>query len=407
MKDVKISEGDREPVPLEPTNSSKGLGFKAVIAIIILSLIFGAIGGGGGVYLLLAKGGNLLKPFLKDQAGSIPTTVTEKLKLEESSKIIDAVEKVNPSVVSIIATAEVPGFFMNTTTTERSAGTGFIVTSDGLIMTNKHVVSNASAKYVVYLNNGKSYSATIQSIDPFNDLAVIKIDAKDLPVVEFGDPEDMKIGQTVIAIGNALGEFQNTVTTGVLSAKERSITASDGTGTTQESLEGLLQTDAAINSGNSGGPLLNIEGQVVGVNVAVASQAENIGFAIPSTVAVSAMESIKRTGKIVRPYLGVRYVSLNPDISKNNNISVDYGAYVYSKTPTQPAVIAGGPADQAGLKQGDIIIAVNGEKIDATHSLTRLLQKYQPNDEVELTYLRNGQENKAKVKLSSTDKANI
>ncbi|MCX6811720.1 MAG: trypsin-like peptidase domain-containing protein [Candidatus Berkelbacteria bacterium] len=406
MEDVKISEGDKEPVPLEPTNSRKGLGFKGVIAVIILSLIFGVIGGGGGVYLLLSRGGNLLKPFLKDQAGSIPTTVTEKLTLEESSKVIDAVEKVNPSVVSIIATAEVPGFF-NTTTTERSAGTGFIITSDGLIMTNKHVVSNASAKYVVYLNSGKSYSATIQSTDPFNDLAVIKIDAKDLPVVSFGDPEDMKIGQTVIAIGNALGEFQNTVTTGVLSAKERSITASDTTGASQETLDGLLQTDAAINSGNSGGPLLNLEGQVVGVNVAVAQQAQNIGFAIPSTIAQSAMESIKRTGKIVRPYLGVRYVSLNPDISKSNNISVDYGAYVYSNSLGQPAVVAGGPADQAGIKQGDIIIAVNGEKIDSTHSLTRLLQKYQPNDEIELTYQRNGQENKTKVKLSSTDKANI
>jgi serine protease Do len=405
MEDVKISEGDKEPVPLE-SNKSKGLGFKGMIAVIILSLIFGVIGGGGGVYLLLSKGGTLLKPFLKDQAGSIPTTVTEKLTLEESSKVIDAVQKVNPSVVSIIATAEVPGFY-NTTATERSAGTGFIVTSDGLIMTNKHVVSNSSAKYMVYLNSGKSYPATIQSTDPFNDLAIIKIDAKDLSVVQFGDPEDMKIGQMVIAIGNALGEFQNTVTTGVLSAKERNITASNGTGTSQESLEGLLQTDAAINSGNSGGPLLNLEGQVVGVNVAVAQQAQNIGFAIPSTIARSAMESIKRTGKIVRPYLGVRYVSLNPDISKNNNISVDYGAYIYSNSVGQPAVVAGGPADQAKILQGDIIIAVNGEKIDSTHSLTRLLQKYQPNDEIELTYLRNGQENKVKLKLSSTDKAGI
>jgi serine protease Do len=405
MEDVKISEGDKEPVPLE-RNKSKGLGFKGVVIVVILSLIFGIIGGGGGVYLLLSKGGNLLKPFLNNQTGSIPTTVTEKLTLEESSKVIDAVDKVNPSVVSIFATAEVPGFF-NTTTTERSAGTGFIVTSDGLIMTNKHVVSNSSAKYTVYLNNGKSYPATIQATDPFNDLAVVKIDARDLPVVEFGDPEDMKIGQMVIAIGNALGEFQNTVTTGVLSAKERTITASDSNGTAQESLEGLLQTDAAINSGNSGGPLLNLEGQVIGVNVAVASQAQNIGFAIPSTVAQSALESIKRTGKIVRPYIGVRYVSLNPDISKSNNISVDYGAYIYSSSTGQPAIVSGSPADQAGIKQGDIIIAVNGEKIDATHSLTRLVQKYQPNDEVEITYLRNGQENKTKLKLSSTDKAGL
>ncbi|MBU2595524.1 S1C family serine protease, partial [Patescibacteria group bacterium] len=136
----------------------------------------------------------------------------------------------------------------------------------------------------------------------------------------------------------------------------------------------------------------------------VAQQAENIGFAIPSTLAQSAMESIKLTGKIIRPYMGIRYVSLNPDLSKSNNISVDYGAYIYSNSLGQPAVVAGGPADQAGIKQGDIIIVINGEKIDATHSLTRLAQKYQPGDEIELTYLRNGQENKIKLKLSSTDK---
>lgn len=404
MENIKISEGDGEPVPLK--TKKQGIGFRGISLIIILSLVFGIIGGGGGVYLLLTKGGNLLKTFLKDQSGSIPTTITQKLKLEESSKVIDAVEKVNPSVVSIIATAEVAGFF-NTTSTERSAGTGFIVTSDGLIMTNKHVVSNASAKYMVYLNSGKSYAATIQAADPFNDLAVIKIEAKDLPVVDFGNPDDMKNGQTVIAIGNALGEFQNTVTTGILSAKERTITATDASGLSQEKLEGLLQTDAAINSGNSGGPLLNLEGQVIGINVAVAQQAENIGFAIPSTLAQSAMESIKRTGKIIRPYMGVRYVSLNPEISKSNNISVDYGAYIYTATLSQPAVIPGSPADQAGIKQGDIITAVNGEKIDATHSLTRLMQKYQPDDEIEITYLRDGQENKVKIKLSSTDKAGV
>ncbi|MBU2595874.1 S1C family serine protease, partial [Patescibacteria group bacterium] len=257
MQNIKISEGGKDSIPVK---FKKGLGFRGAVLVIILSLIFGILGGGAGVYLLLTKGGSLLKPFLKNLDGSIPATVTEKLTLEESSKVIDAVEKVNPSVVSIIATAEVPGFF-NTTTTERSAGTGFIVTSDGLVMTNKHVVSNATAKYVVYLNSGKSYAATIQSTDPFNDLAVIKIEAKDLPVVEFGDPEKMKNGQTVIAIGNALGEFQNTVTVGVLSAKERTITATDASGLGQETLEGLLQIDAAINSGNSGGPLLNIEGQ--------------------------------------------------------------------------------------------------------------------------------------------------
>ncbi|TSC90878.1 MAG: Protease Do [Candidatus Berkelbacteria bacterium Licking1014_96] len=404
MENIKIQEEGKEAIPFGA--KKEGIGFKGVVLIIILSLVFGIIGGGGGVYLLLTKGGNLLKTFLKDQSGSIPTTVTQKLKLEESSKVIDAVEKVSPSVVSIIATAEVPGFF-NTTSTERSAGTGFIVTSDGLVMTNKHVVANSSAKYMVYLNTGKSYAATIQATDPFNDLAIIKIEAKDLPVVDFGNPDDMKNGQIVIAIGNALGEFQNTVTTGILSAKERTITATDASGLSQEKLEGLLQTDAAINSGNSGGPLLNLEGQVIGINVAVAQQAENIGFAIPSTLAQSAMESIKRTGKIIRPYMGVRYVSLNPEVSKTNNISVDYGAYIYTMTLSQPAVVPGSPADQAGIKQGDIITAINAEKIDATHSLTRLMQKYQPDDEIEITYLRNGQENKVKIKLSSTDKAGI
>lgn len=401
MEELKVSQGDSEFKPLEP---KKGLGWKAVVLVIILSLFFGIIGGGGGVILLLTKGGSFLRSYLGGDGTdvSIPTTVNEKLKLEESSKITDTVDKVRPSVVSIVAVSKRAGIF-NIISTERSAGSGFIVTSDGLIMTNKHVVLDSGADYTVFTNDGKSYSAEVKSLDPMNDLALIKIEAKNLTVAEFGSSDDLKIGQFVIAIGNALGEFQNTVTLGVLSAKERMVEASSSDGTSTETFEGLLQTDAAINQGNSGGPLVNLEGQVVGINVVVAAEAENIGFAIPVELARTAVESYKRNSKIVRPLIGVRYVSLTPEIAGANNISVDYGAYVYSNSITTPAVIPGSPADNAGMKEGDIITAIGSDKIDASHSLSRLIQKYQPGDEVEITYLRGDDEDKITLKLTSID----
>jgi len=401
IKDIKIKRAERPPFS-QNRRPKHNLGCRSVISIIILSLFCGMIGGAGGMIILSSRGQGFLKKLGIKENVSIPTTETRKLKLEESSAITDAVEKVKPAVVSIIAEEQVTDIF-GLTHLQKAGGSGFIITSDGLIITNKHVVSEKNWKYQVYLNDGTKYQAKVISRDSFNDLAVLKIKAKNLPVVELGSSEDLLVGQYIIAIGNALGEFQNTVTVGVVSAKERKIEASSGQGGQAENLEGLLQVDAAINRGNSGGPLINLAGQVVGINVAMAEGAENIGFAIPVEVVKSANDSLKKYGKIVRPYLGIRYVSLTPETAAANHLKVNYGALIYSGQANALAVIPGSPAARAGLKTNDIIIKINSKKIDSTHSLARLLQQYHPGDRITLTYLRDNKEQEAEVTLARND----
>ncbi len=332
-----------------------------------------------------------LKGYLVREGAVIEEKRT--VKLTEDSAIIEAYRKVAPSVVNIVALQKVTGFF-GEEITRKGGGSGFIVSADGLILTNKHVVSDRNARYTVFLANGKSYPAEVKSLDPFNDLAVLKIKASGLKPAELGDSDELQIGQRVIAVGYALAEFENTVTYGIISGKDRVLEAEG------ERLEGMLQTDAAINPGNSGGPLVNMAGQVVGINTAVASQAENIGFAIPINVAKKAIESVKKYGYIRRPMIGIRYISLTPQLAKANGLPVSYGALIYSGDPRLFAVVPGSPAHRAGLKEGDIIVAINGRKIDAKHSLTRLLQDYEPGREVEITYLRSGKEFKVKLKLA-------
>jgi len=230
-----------------------------------------------------------------------------------------------------------------------------------------------------------------------NDLAIISIEAKNLPVVELGDSDKIEVGQSVVAIGNALGEFQNTITSGVISAKGRTLTASG------ERLENMLQTDAAINSGNSGGPLVNLKGQVIGINTAMAGNAENIGFAIPINTAKYAIESFKKFGKIVRPYIGIRYIPVTKEIAALNNLPVDYGVLIQGGTRTgENAIVPNSPAAQAGLKFGDIITAINDEKIDEDHPLLSLLQKYKPGETIELTVYRGGNQTKIKLTLGES-----
>jgi len=367
--------------------------------LFLLTLIVGAIGGVLGIVAISSNDSQLAKSLGLTGEISIPTTKIEKLVIEESSAFIDTSKKVSPSVVSISTLSNARDLFGQVVETE-GGGTGFIITTDGLILTNKHVVSDTTANYTVYTYDGTSYSAKIQSLDPFNDLAVLKIEANNLPVAELGDSDQLEIGQWVMAIGNALAKYDNTVTTGILSAKERQVEASDGNGANTEKLDGLLQTDTAINAGNSGGPLVNLKGQVIGINTAVASNAQGIGFAIPINTAKSAIESIKKSGKIVRPYLGVRYIPVTRDIAKMNNLSVDYGAWIMRGNQTgQVAVIPGSPADKADLEENDIITEINGEKIDENHSLTRLLQNYEIGESVEIKYLRSGSEKKVKVTL--------
>jgi S1-C subfamily serine protease len=362
---------------------------KTIILLIIICLAIGAIGGVLGNYATLT----LISDFIKKRGGTLTQTTIEKVKVEEESAIIDAIKKVTPSVVSIISIKKTEGLFFGVYE-EKEGGTGFVITSDGLILTNKHVAYDKKASYTVLTSDGHQYKAKIYSMDPLYDLAILKIEAKNLPVVELGDSDELQIGQRVIAIGYALGEFQNTVTTGIVSAKNRSITASGTYGT--EHLKGLIQTDAAINPGNSGGPLVNLKGQVVGVNVAVA-QAENIGFAIPINFAKTAIESVIRTGKIARPYIGIRYVMITKEIASLNGLPVDYGALIYSEEIGQPAVLPGSAAAKAGLKEGDIILKINDEKIDENNTLPNILQQYKPGDRVEILYNRDGKEYKTNL----------
>ena len=394
MKDqITYTDEEGKEQPLDPPK--KGAIF--VIIFLILSLVMGALGAFGT--LMLFSSNDKLKSSLGLDNINLNTTKTEKLVLEESSAISDAAKKISLAVVSITTTQNVMDFFGRVSQQETGGGTGFIVTSDGLIATNKHVVSDEDAKYTVFTSDGKEYEAKIQATDPFNDFAMIKIEASGLPVADLGDSDKLDVGQWVVAVGNALGEFQNTVTVGVISAKDRKITASGGG--TSEKLEGLIQTDAAVNPGNSGGPLVNLKGQVVGINTAVAGGAENIGFAIPINSAKKAIESIKKTGKIIRPMLGVRYVSISKEIAEANSLTINHGVWVLRGNGiSEVAVIPGSPADKAGIVENDIITKINGEEINENNSLSKILQNYNVGDEIELTYLRQGDEKKVKVKLT-------
>ena len=369
-----------------------------IVFFLILAFVMGVLGGTGALVVL---SGN---QYLKEKLGidlqnlTLTRTTTEKLVLEESSAVIDAAKKVSPAVVSITTTANVQDFFGQVFQQE-GGGTGFIITNDGLILTNKHV-AEAGDTLKVLMSDGKSYDAKVAALDPTNDLAILKIEATGLPVVELGDSNALQIGQWVIAVGNALGELQNTVTVGVISARERQLTA--GAGSQAEQLNNLLQTDAAINPGNSGGPLVNLEGQVIGINTAIAGNAQNIGFVIPINQAKAAIDSYKKSGKIIKPMLGVRYLSLDHQIAQQLNLSVDHGAYVMPQAG-QPAVVPGSPADQAGLQAGDVILEINGQTIDTNHALGGVIANFAPGDEISIKYWRSGQESTVKLKLGSTE----
>ncbi|MBI3261450.1 trypsin-like peptidase domain-containing protein [Candidatus Berkelbacteria bacterium] len=376
---------------------------KRVISwIVIFSLMMGLTGGVGGAALLAGS------PFLKKLIGveEVPTgsddtksVRTERLVLQESSAVIDTVKQVSPAVVSISTSRNVRDFFGDLIT-RQGGGTGFIITSDGLIVTNKHVVDDPAAQYTVFLADGRNFTPEIVAKDPFADLAILRIQASGLLVVELGDSDRLQVGEWAVAIGNALAQFENTVTVGVISAKDRHLEASGGAA--PERLEGLLQTDAAINAGNSGGPLLNLKGQVVGVNTAVAAKgvAEGIGFAIPINAVKNSINQVKKTGKISQPYLGVRYIPITKEIAKLNNLPVDFGALIASgQGRGEVGVLPNSPAAKAGLRENDIITQISGDRIDENHSLTRLLTNHSVGDEIELTVMREGKELKLKARL--------
>jgi serine protease Do len=343
--------------------------------------------------------------FIRFFATAVPVEKRQ-LVVEESSPVIDVAEKVSPAVVSITSKTVTRGFFGPQQA--EGAGTGMIVTPDGLIMTNRHVVDDLNANYTVITNDGKSYPAKIVSRDTANDVAFVRISANNLPTVKLADSGSVKVGQRVVAIGNALGQFQNTVTDGIISGVSRGVTAGDRSGMTgrAEQLQNLLQTDAAINSGNSGGPLVNLDGQVVGINTAVAGQgAQNIGFAIPINDAKPLIASVKTNGRIVRPYLGVRYVAVDKQTAAANELPVDQGAWIQAGSDLELGVVAESPAAKAGLREGDIITKVAGSKIDATHSLQSLIGKHKVGDKIRLSMYRDGKEQTVEATLEAAPAA--
>jgi len=359
-----------------------------------------------------------------------------------SSDVVSMVERASPSVVSIIVTkellryksnprdfAELDPFFgeffggpllpergnQGSTKQKVAGGTGFIVTADGKVVTNKHVVQDAEAEYTVVMGDGTEYAAEVISRDPSNDLAVLQMKAKEgeslqnLRSLKLARSSDVRVGQTVVAIGNALGEFNNSVTVGVVSAKGRSIAASDGgLRGSLEQLSNLIQTDAAINPGNSGGPLLALDGSVVGINTAVAQSANGIGFAIPASDVDFVLRSVAKYGKIIRPYLGVIYRTNSPQIAKQFGLDVDYGAILEDSIQDgERAVITGGPADTAGLQSGDIILTLNGTKITKESDLKDLVGNFLPEDEVTITVLRGKETLTKSVKLGKREDTTV
>lgn len=371
---------------------------KRLLAILVLLFLLYFLGTGGNRFQFsIPNFGNYFSP--KSAQSDIPSDGKVKI-ITEESVVTDVVDRVSPSVVtvSIVRSKSSRNLFetdpyepfgmfrlspRSNQPVQQDIGTGFIVGKDGLIVTNKHVVSDSTAKYKVITKDDKSYDVERIYRDPANDVAILKINDGSLKPVELGDSGKIKVGQMAIAIGTALGEFRNTVTVGVVSGLGRGIVAGSLFEGSAERLDNVIQTDAAINPGNSGGPLLNSSGQVIGINVAVSAEGQSIGFAIPINVVKESLDQFNNTGKFNRPYLGVRYKMITRDIALLNE--VPEGAYVQE-------VIADSPADKVGIKEQDIITKIDGNKVtDKDGGLLKVISGKKVGDRVSVEIWRDGE----------------
>lgn len=381
------TKSEKSPQPIKSKRSKRliVLIITSIIAIGLFSLTLIGVG-----YLIALKTAH-------------PVTVEQQRQTiaSEGEVIADIAQKVGPSVVSIVTEQKrtINSYYGAQQLSGQAAGTGLIISSNGLVLTNKHVVPDGTSSVTVVTSDGTQYSnVAIIGRDPLNDLAILQIkDVNNLTPATLGDSDAVRTGQKVIAIGNALGQFQNTVTSGIISGVGRPVEAGDEIGSTTEQLTNLFQTDAAINSGNSGGPLLNYSGEVIGLNTAVAQDAQNIGFAIPINEAKGIISSAEKTGKLSRPFLGVRFTTITGTLAKDKNLPVQNGALV---SDGSDAVVSGSPADKAGVKPADIITKIDDTSLDDRKPLDSVIGRYGVGDTVTLTIIRNGKTITLKATLS-------
>ena len=378
-------------VSLEYSTSPVGSSRNRVVNTAVLASV--------GTVLALGAAGALDRPastsLVAPQATNAGTV--QPVAIDESSATIAVAAKVSPAVVRITVTGQTNAGNLGVIP-DTGVGSGVIFDSNGWILTNHHVVQG-SDRLQVELNDGRVFQGRVYGIDTLTDLAIVKIDANDLPVASIGRSSELKVGQLVIAIGSPLGTYSNSVTSGIVSAKGRQITT-DG----NENLNNLIQTDAAINPGNSGGPLLDAGANVIGINTAIAADSNGIGFAIPIDIARPIMDQAVAGKELARPYMGVVYRSIDRQFADANNLPVKEGALVQRSAGgngTAPAVVSGSPADQAGIREGDIITKVNDQAVDGDHPLDATLSMYSPGDTVTVTILRDGQASTVQVKLGT------
>ncbi len=393
---VSTKPADKTPVPPAPKakkahakGSQSDAGFKVTV-VTLLMLSFCAAGAGLTLSVL-----NYLEddPSITWNYGNDGNSAN----FTEGS-IAEVASKVAPGVVSIVTESRTTGWF-GQSSTQTSAGTGMIVTKDGYVLTNKHVVEGANSIKVV-LDSGETYDKVkLVGTDPSNDVAFLKInDVDNLPTVKLGDSKTLSAGQQVIAIGNALGQYQNTITSGIISGTGRSLTAYSSDYSSAENLTDMIQTDAAINAGNSGGPLVNAAGEVIGINTATSSEADGIGFAIPISSVKGMLKNIIDNNSASRAYIGIYYINITPDVAVTYDLPVSAGAYI-SSSSNQKSVIPDGPGEKAGLKDKDIITKVNGVEVGKAGTVSSLIGEYAPGDTIQLTILRDGKERNVNLTL--------
>ena len=383
------------PASQQPVASRRGPGAPAIIAIAVVAGIVSGALSAVAVTNLVDEPATPAGVVAESPSEAEPVS---EVRINESSAVIEAVDRVAPAVVLISTRQE------SLLGGADGTGSGVIFDSAGWILTNRHVVADADS-LTVALSDGRTFTGEVYGLDTFTDLAIIKVDATGLPTAPIGTSDDLAPGQLAIAIGNPLG-YENTVTTGIVSGLGRIISASDANqSSAPETLRNLIQTDAAINPGNSGGPLVNSAGQVIGINTAVSTTAQGLGFAIPIDIAKPIIGQALDGQPLARPMIGIRYLPITPALADEQDLPVDFGALVGSVEGGQPSIIPGSPAEAAGLQDGDIIVSVDGQQITADRDLATLIVNYAPGDTVTLRVLRDNTAREVEITLAELPRA--